>query len=74
MKTKFLFASLLMLVSLGLTAQDKEAVKKYRLAGGGKHDAECVQYAMETKGFTTATKTRCAEIIKTINAAMTEAK
>ena len=29
MKTKFLFASLLMLVSLGLTAQDKEAVKKY---------------------------------------------
>ena len=29
MKTKFLFASLLILVSLGLTAQDKEAVKKY---------------------------------------------
>ena len=29
MKTKFLFASLLMLVSLGLTAQNKEAVKKY---------------------------------------------
>ena len=27
MKTKFLFASLLILVSLGLTAQDKEAVK-----------------------------------------------
>lgn len=52
----------------------KEAVKKYRLAGGGKHDAECVQYAMETKGFTTATKTRCAEIIKAINTAMKEAK
>lgn len=29
MRTKFLFASLLMLVSLGLTAQNKEAVNKY---------------------------------------------
>lgn len=50
----------------------KEAVKKYRLAGG--HDGECVQYAMETKGFTVATKTRCAEIIKAINTALTEVK
>jgi hypothetical protein len=50
----------------------KEAVKKYRLAGG--HDGECVQYAMETKGFTVATKTRCAEIIKAINTALAEVK
>lgn len=49
---------------LQLTAL-KEAVKRLRKAG---NDGKAVEIALETKGFTTVSKSRCEELINTINA------
>ena len=49
---------------LQLTAL-KNAVKKLRALGG--HDDQCIKIAMDTKAFTSVSKTDCAKLIEAIN-------
>lgn len=48
----------------------KEAVKKLRLSG---NEQKAMAFAVETKGFSDVTKTRCEEIIKEISAEVNNA-